>query len=83
MDLKDFLIKKEKSYKDLADELGYHCVYINGVVTKSIRPGPTLTIKIEKWSTDDGEKPGVPRHELRPDLWPPPNETGPLAPQGQ
>lgn len=64
MNLKEYLETTGKNYKQAAKELGMHPIYLNTIVNGE-KPGPKLTIAIEKWS--EGK---ITRQELRPDLWP-------------
>lgn len=64
MNLKTYLTKTNKNYKDLATDLGKHPVYINGVVSGVIKPGPKLVLAICEWTRN-----AIRPHELRPDLW--------------
>lgn len=64
MDLKTFLTKNNKNYKEMAVALGKHPVYVNGIVSGIIKPGPKLVLAICEWT-----KNAVRPYDLRPDLW--------------
>ena len=68
MTLKEYLVYIRMRSTEAAGILGLHPVYFNRIVNGH-PPGPKNAILIEEWSEGN-----VPRHILRPDLWPPPPE---------